>query len=127
MSAFDDVIICIENVIDSLECMVEMIENISEESAYQCVNDANCVFTNAVRKAADPLFKKKSRNERYVSYRIRLDWAYEEWSPSKKYFFRCKDKYKRNGLKANRVNMVSEIKHLLGGKRQATIEHNEPQ
>ena len=75
-----------ENVIDSLKYMVEMIENISEEDVSQCLNDANFVFTKAVRKAADPLFKRELRNERRVSSKGRPDWADEEWSQSKKDF-----------------------------------------
>ena len=39
-----------KNVIDSLKYVVEIIENINEEDVSQCVNDANFVFTNAVRK-----------------------------------------------------------------------------
>ena len=116
-----------ENVIDSLKYMVEMIENISEEDVSQCVNDASFVFTNAVRKAADPLFKREFRNGRRVSSKGQPDWADEEWSQSKKGFFRCRDKYKRNGSEINRVNMVSARKHykLLSRTRQATFEHNE--
>ena len=51
-----------ENVIDSLKYMMEMIENVSEDDASQCVNDANFVFTNDIRKAADLLFKREFSN-----------------------------------------------------------------
>ena len=54
-----------------------------------CKSDANFVLTNAIRKAADPLFQKEFINERYVSSKL---GSARNGRRARHIFFKCRDK-----------------------------------
>ena len=109
---------------EMLENMVDKIDNNDNITTGVEVVD---MFTNALRKTADPYFLKKFNNKKRPSNKGHPEWADEEWLRRKKLFFRSRDKHKSNPSITNRVNMISARKEFksLSQKRQAEFEHRE--
>ena len=91
---------------DVLSIFSEMIEITERNSVDEVsVNTAVILCTDAIRKAADPLFlRKKYVNSRDISSNGPV-WADGNYKTTKKYFYRCNDRYKKHPSDENRKSM----------------------
>ena len=73
---------------------------------YQLILLLYWLCTDAIRKAAGPLFfRKKNVNSRDISSNGPV-WADGNYTTAKKYFYRCNDRYKKHPSDENRKSMV---------------------